>query len=43
MVGWLRLPDRAYHIPAYLDPDPDLTWSWDHFLHDKTGNYHDKP
>ena len=25
-----------------LDQDPDLIWDWDHFLHDKTGDYKDK-
>ena len=43
MMGRLYLPDGIYTIPACVDQDPDITWGWDHFLPDKTGNYQEKP
>ena len=42
MLGQLHLPNMMYHISAYLDQNPDLTWSRDNFLQDKMGNYYDK-
>ena len=41
MLDQLQLPDRMWHIPPCLDQVPDLIWGRDHFLQDKTGNYHD--
>ena len=43
MLGQFHIPKRTYYIPACLDQDSDLTWGQDDFLHNKTGNYHDKP
>ena len=43
MIGWLHILSSWYTILACLEQDPNLTWDRGNFLHDKMGNYQDKP
>ena len=43
ILDQLHLPDKMYHMLAWLDPHSNLTWSQDHFLNDKMEKYHHKP